>query len=252
MDVLVCIKRVPATGGRITLTDDDRAIDTKSLGFTVSPHEECAVEEAVRLIEQHGGASVVLTLGPPVAEEQLRDALALGIDRGVLLETEASWSAEATAEAIAIATVEQETPFDLLLFGNEAADTADHQVGIRVAQALGMPCVTGVKSLEVVDGRATARREGADGTEVYELDLPAVITVREGINVPRYPSIPGRIKAKKKEVAHMPVERPDETLEFLKLVMLPERPSEVKVLGTGPDTAPAVVDILLDLKLIVS
>ena len=149
MDVLVCVKRVPATGGRITLTDDERGIDTKSLGFTVSPHEECAVEEAVRITEQHGGSSVVLTLGPETAEEQLRDALALGIERGVLLETDEQWGPEATAEAIAVAIVEQETPFDLLMFGNESADAADYQVGIRVAHALDMPCVTGVKSLEI-------------------------------------------------------------------------------------------------------
>ena len=101
MDVLVCIKRVPATGARIALTDDGRHIDTKYLGFTVSPHEECAVEEAVRQIETHGGTSVALTLGPEAAIEQLQDALAIGIERAILLETDADdWDASATAAAI--------------------------------------------------------------------------------------------------------------------------------------------------------
>lgn len=250
MDVLVCVKRVPATGGRITLTDDERGIDTKSLGFTVSPHEECAVEEAVRITEQHGGSSVVLTLGPETAEEQLRDALALGIERGVLLETDEQWGPEATAEAIAVAIVEQETPFDLLMFGNESADAADYQVGIRVAHALDMPCVTGVKSLEIADGKAIARREGSDGIEVFELELPAVVTVKEGINVPRYPSIPGRLKAKKKEITRVAVERPEETIDSVKLILPPGRASQVEVLGTGKDAAAAVVDMLLDLKLV--
>lgn len=250
MDVLVCVKRVPATGGRITLTDDERAIDTRSLGFTVSPHEECAVEEAVRITEQHGGSSVVLTLGPEAAEEQLRDALALGIERGILLETEEQWGPEATAEAIAVAIVEQESPFDLLMFGNESADAADYQVGIRVAHALDMPCVTGVKSIEIADGKAIARREGSDGIEVFELELPAVVTVKEGINVPRYPSIPGRLKAKKKEIARVPVERPTESVDPVKLTVPPGRASAVEVLGTGKDAAAAVVDMLLDLKLV--
>ena len=82
MKILVCVKRVPMTGGRIVLTEDEQAIETKHLGFAISPHEECGVEEAVRLVEQHGGESVVLTLGPADAEEQLRDAMAIGIDRG--------------------------------------------------------------------------------------------------------------------------------------------------------------------------
>src|SRR5438094_10567709 len=88
MDVLVCIKRVPATAGQITLTPDGQDIDTRYLGFTISPHEECAVEEAVRMIEAHGGTTTVLTLGPEAAADQLRDAMALGIERAMLLETD--------------------------------------------------------------------------------------------------------------------------------------------------------------------
>lgn len=250
MNVLVCIKRVVATGGQITLTEDERNIDTKSLGFTVSPHEECAAEEAVRLVEVHGGGSTVLTLGPAAAEEQLRDAMAMGIDRGILLETDEVWGPEATAEAIAVAVVEQEAPVDLLMFGNEAADTADHQVGIRVAQALDLPCVTGVKQLEVEGERIVARREGPNGVEVYEVDLPAVVSVREGINVPRYPSIPGRIKAKKKEIVRVPVERGADGVERVKLIVPPARASQAQVLGEGADAAAAVVDLLFEMKLV--
>src|ERR1041385_7302337 len=88
MNILVCVKRVPQTGGRIVLTPDGQAIDTKFLGFTISPHEECGVEEAVRIVETQGGSSAVLTLGPAEAEEQLRDAMAIGIDRAILLETD--------------------------------------------------------------------------------------------------------------------------------------------------------------------
>src|ERR1700730_15980972 len=101
MNVLVCVKRVPATAGQITLTPEGQEIDERYLGFNISPHEECAVEEAVRLVEKHGGSSTVLTLGPEAATDQLRDAMALGVDRAILLETDGrEWDRTATAAAI--------------------------------------------------------------------------------------------------------------------------------------------------------
>src|SRR3989441_13146582 len=147
MRIAACIKRVPITGGRILLTEDARAINTQHLGFTMSPHEECGVEEAVRLIEANKGDSVVLTLGPPEAVDQLRDAMALGIDRAIHLQTDGQeWDGEATAAAIvgAIhADEEASGPFDLIIFGSESADAGGYQVGLRVAHALGRPCATG-------------------------------------------------------------------------------------------------------------
>ena len=125
MRILCCVKRVPITGGKMVLTADGQALETKHLGFTISPHEECAVEEAVRI----GGEVVVLTLGPAEAEEQLRDCMAIGADRGILLKTNGEeWDAQATAAAI-VDVIRGEEPFDLILFGNESADAAGYQVG---------------------------------------------------------------------------------------------------------------------------
>jgi electron transfer flavoprotein beta subunit len=248
VNILVCVKRVPATGGRITLTADGQDIDTRYLGFTVSPHEECAVEEAVRIVEAQGGSSTVLTLGPDVASEQLRDAMAIGIEKAVLLETDGGdWDPYATAGAIvdAIRALEAEHgPFDLLLFGNEAADTGDFQVGIRVATALGRPVVSGIKAIDAGDDKVVARREAEGGWEVFALPLPAVLGVKEGLNLPRYPSVPGRLRAKKKEIVRMtPAARPGgPTKERLRL---PESTgSAVEVIGEGPGAAPAVVELL--------
>ena len=254
MNILVCVKRVPATGDRINLTPDGLDIDTRFLGFTISPHEECAVEEAVRLVEAHGGSSTVLTLGAADAEEQLRDAMALGIDRAVLLETDGMpWEPAATAAAIVDAIRAREAadgPFDLILFGNEAADSGDYQVGIRVAVALDRPVVSGIKGLEIGSGSVAARRESGGGWEVYELPTPAVVSVREGINLPRYPSVPGRLRARKKEVERMaPVFRSggQATLRL----RLPERQdTTAEMLGTGPEAAPRVVELLRQLGLI--
>ena len=178
MNVLVCVKRVPATAGKITLTADEQAIDTRYLGFTVSPHEECAVEEAVRLIEANGGTSTVLTLGPDEATDQLREAMAVGIDRAILLQTDGGeWDAVATAAAITDAIRAREAadgPFDLILLGNEAADTGDYQVGVRVAVALDRPVVSGRRrgSRSATTAVAVRREAPGGGWEVYEIPRP--------------------------------------------------------------------------------
>lgn len=254
MRVLVAVKRVPMTGGRIVLTPDAQAIATEHLGFTISPHEECAVEEAVRLVEREGGESVVLTLGPPEAEEQLRDAMALGIDRAIHLVTDGEeWDGQATAEAIVEAVREEERtsgPFDLLLFGNESADAGGYQVGIRVAHALGRPCVTGLKAIGVGDGRVRCEQEVAGGRDVYEVPLPAVLTVKEGLNLPRYPSVPGRMRARQRPIARLEPQRPAPRLEKLRLVVPEGERKEAEVLGHGPDAAPRVVELLDHLGLL--
>jgi electron transfer flavoprotein beta subunit len=241
--VLVCVKRVPITGGRIVLTPDEQAIETRHLGFTISPHEECGVEEAVRLVEARGGEAVVLTLGPQEAEEQLRDAMAIGADRAIHLVTDGEeWDPQATATAI-VDAIEREA-FDLLLFGNEAADSGDYQVGIRVAHTLGLPCVTGVKRIAVDDGRVRLEREALGGRDVYELPLPAVATVLEGLNLPRYPSVPGRMRAKRKPIASSRPARPRAQLEKVRLTLPPGQGKQAEVLGEGPGAAPAVVEVL--------
>jgi len=253
--VLVCVKRVPATAGKITLTADEQAIDTRFLGFTVSPHEECAVEEAVRIVEAHGGASTVLTLGPEEAIDQLREAMAIGIDGAILLETDGSeWSSTDTATAIADAIRIHEAaegPYDLIMLGNEAADTGDYQVAVRVAVALDRPIVTGVKGLEIRDDAVVARREAtAGGWEVYEVPRPAVMSVREGLNLPRYPSVPGRLRARKKEIERIEPARADAATARIRLRVPVEQESAVEILGEGPDAAPRVVEVFRRLGLI--
>jgi electron transfer flavoprotein beta subunit len=251
VNILVCVKRVPATGGRIVLTPDGTDIDVRYLGFTISPHEECAVEEAVRIVEASGGSSVVLTLGPAEAEAQLRDAMAIGIDRAILLETDGrDWDPVATAGAIVESIRAQEAangPFDLILFGNESADSGGFQVGIRTAHDLDRPCVSGVKSLQIGagDGTVVARREApGGGWESFEVPLPAVIAVKEGINLPRYPSVPGRLRARKKEIeTSTPDWRPG-GLEKIVLRLPQTEATAAEVIGQGADAAPAVVDLL--------
>jgi electron transfer flavoprotein beta subunit len=232
----------------MVLTEDAQALDTKHLGFTISPHEECAVEEAVRIVEAVGGEVVVLALGPAEAEEQLRDCMAIGADRGIHLRTDASeWDAQATAAAIVDAVRAEGEPFDLILFGNESADAANYQVGIRVAYALGLPVATGLKKIELVGGTARVERDVGGARDVYEVPLPAVLTVLEGLNLPRYPSVPGRLRAKSKPIAVSEPQRPESKLEKLRLVVPEGQGKQAEVLGTGPDAAPRVVEVMQQL-----
>jgi|GEM_PF-27338 Electron transfer flavoprotein, beta subunit len=205
MRALVCIKRVPAPGARINVTADGQAVDATNLGFTMSPHEECALEAALALVEDHGGSVTALTLGPPEAEEQLRYAASLGVSAVVLLPIDGSdWDPQRTARAIATAIAgleSSEGAFDLVVFGNESADSGGSQVGVRVARALGRPMITGARGLAIADGVASVRREIDGVQEVYELPLPTVVGVKEGINLPRYPTMKGRLASREAVVA---------------------------------------------------
>jgi len=247
MRVLAAVKRVPMTGGRIVLTDDARAIDVRHLGFTVSPHEECAAEEAVQLVEAHGGSSTVLTLGPPEAEEQLRDLLAIGVDDAVHLVTDGEeWDPQASAAAIVAAVRAAPEPYDLLLFGNESADAGNFQVGARVAHALGLPYLPAVKAISVSGGAVRCEQEVPGGRDVYHLELPAVLGVREGLNLPRYPSVPGRLRAKRKPLAASSPAREPARLELRSLALPEGSGKQVEIL----DGAEAVVAVLGELGLL--
>jgi electron transfer flavoprotein beta subunit len=205
----------------------------------------------VRLVEQHGGEVTVLTLGPAEAEEQVRDSLAAGADRGILLATDGEeWDPQATAAVIVEAIAAERATggdFDLIVFGNESADSGNYQVGTRVAYALGRPMVTGLKGLSVEDGSVRCEQEVPGGRDVYVVPLPAVVSVLEGINLPRYPSVPAKLRARQKPVEKSTPERPEPRLEKVRLVVPPGQGKQAEILGTGPDAAPAVVEMMREL-----
>jgi electron transfer flavoprotein beta subunit len=242
-NVLVCIKRVPDAAGEVLLTADEQALDARFVGFTVSAHENCAVELAVRI-----GDATVLSLGPADTVEQLRGALGVGAKAAVLIEADpVGYGPADIAREIAAVVKAHEAEgktYDLILLGNDAADTGDFQVGIRLAYELGRPVVNGVRTVEVAGEVATARGDGIDGVETYEVPLPAVVTVLEGGVEPRYPTITGRMKAKKTPIETVEPRNQPRGPERVRLTLPPAQPSTVDVLGEGPDAAAAVVDLL--------
>ena len=212
------------------------------------------MEAAVQLNEAHGGETTVLSMGGPETEEQLRAAISVGINKMVLVPTDGSpMDPQQTAAALTSAIQDLEAAdgaFDLIIFGNESADQGGFQVGIRIAHALGRPMVNGIKGLdpdEAAEGHIIARREVDAGFEVFELPLPACVGVKEGINLPRYPTMRGRLASKKAEMETVDATADAGGQAQVKLKSPPEQVSETEVLGNGPEAAPAVVDILEEL-----
>jgi electron transfer flavoprotein beta subunit len=248
MEILVCVKRVPLLGSAAVLTDDATAIDTSRLGFTLSPHEECAVEAAVQLVEANGGSVTLLSLGTAESEEQLREQLAIGADRGIIALTDGTEpDPQATAAALVEAIRADGASFDLILMGSESADVAGYQTGIRVAHALGLPVVTNIKGLAIQGDTARCERAVGSEREVYNVQLPAVITVRDGLNIPRYPSVPGRIKARKKQVTSHEVTLAEPRIVKRRLVVPPASVKGTIVLGPDGTGAAALVEVFREI-----
>jgi electron transfer flavoprotein beta subunit len=248
MDVLVCIKRVPMVGTALILTEDGSELDTRRLGFQLSPHEENAVEAAVQLVELHGGSVTLLALGTAESEEQLREQLAIGADRAIIALTDGTEpDPQATAAGLVDAIRADGATFDVILLGSESADVGGYQTGIRIAHALGLPVVTNVKGLSIADGRARCERAVGSEREIYDVALPAIITVKDGLNIPRYPSVPGRIKARKKPVTTVEVTLTPARMSKHRLVVPPAKDKGTKVLEPTAAGAAVLVDVFREI-----
>lgn len=196
MNIVVCLKQTFDTEAKIKLTGDGK-IDGKGVSLIINPYDEFAVEEALRLKEQHGGEVTVVSIGGQQAQDALRQALAMGADKAVLVDPGAE-EIDEYATATILAKTLSGMDYDIILGGWRAIDDGSAQVAGRTAEILGLPVVNMVVKLEVQDGKAIATREIEGGTEVIEVSLPAVLTAQKGLNEPRYPSMKGIMKAKKK------------------------------------------------------
>ncbi len=237
MKIAVCVKRVPDSETRVKIGPDGKSLDEAGVKFVVNPYDEYALEEGLRR-----GSVTVFSLGPAAAQETIRTALAMGADRGVLLQTD-KVPADGFETAKALAGALKDGGWDLILFGKMAIDDYNHQVGPMVAELLGLPCVTAVARLEIEGAKGVAEREIEGGIEVVEFPLPAVLTADKGLNEPRYPALKGIMAAKKKPLEVKPVQVATGGIEMLALTPPPER-KEGKIVGEGPDAIPELVRLL--------
>src|SRR5882762_60321 len=246
MKIAVCIKRVPDSETRVKIGSDGKRLDEAGVKFVLNPYDEFAVEEALQRKEKAGSGEVaVMCLGPAAAAETIRTALAMGADRGVLLQTDAI-PADGFVTAQALAAELQGGAWDLILFGKMAIDDYNQQVGPMVAELLGLPCVTAVAHLEIdhTKGRGVAEREIEGGIEVVEFPLPAVLTADKGLNEPRYPALKGIMAAKKKPLEVKPVQfSAVGGIEIVALTPPPQR-KDGKIVGEGAGAVPELVRLL--------
>lgn len=240
MRIAVCLKRVPDTTTKIVIAGDGRSIDETGVKFVPNPYDEYAIEAAIQLKERVGsGETVVFSLGGDAAQETIRTALAMGIDRGVLLRSAGSADGLEVAKALAA----ELDGFDLVLFGKMAVDDYNHQVGPMVAELKGLPCITAVSHLTIDGGAVTAEREVEGGVEVATCALPAVLTTDKGVNTPRLPSLKGIMAAKKKPLEVKDVALGAGSLDVTGLALPPDRQAG-RIVGEGPDAVPVLVHLL--------
>lgn len=251
MNSVVCISHVPDTESRIKIAGN--RVDETGLKFIVSPYDEFALEEAIRLKEKSGGDVTVLTFGPDRAQQGLREALARGATKAMHIKGDVA-EADALGIARVLAAAIKSLPHDIVFFGKQGVGTDNGLVGPMVAELLGYPQVNVVTKLEVGDGKLTAHREIEGAEEVLEAPLPAVVTAQKGLNEPRYASLKGIMAAKKitidtKSIADLGLDENDVLRQRVVTVSL-ELPAE-KSGGRkidGSDPAAAAREILKYIK----
>jgi electron transfer flavoprotein beta subunit len=243
LKIAVCIKRVPDTETRIKVGLDGKSIDESGVKYVVNPYDEYAIEAALQLKEKAGsGEVVVIAMGTDASQETIRQALAMGADRGVLLKTDQR-PLDPLPAAKALAAEIKDGAFDLVLFGKLAIDDYSQAVGTMVGELLQMPSVSAVARLEVEGGALEAEREIEGGVEMVEASLPAVVTTDKGLNEPRYPALRGIMMAKKKPLDVKDVSVEVGGFEVLELALPPAR-AEGRIVGEGADAVPALIEAL--------
>jgi electron transfer flavoprotein beta subunit len=198
MDIVVLVKQVPDTESLVQIAADGLSIKKDDIKWVMNPYDELAVEEALRIKEAKGGTVTILSVGGQKAQETIRTALAMGADKGLLINDPAAEGGDALATAKILAAAMKNQPFDLIIAGQRAVDEDNYQVGAAVAELLGVPHVSLVVKAELLDGKIRCHRIVEGGTVVVEAPLPALFTTQRGLNDPRYASLPGIMKAKKK------------------------------------------------------
>ena len=249
MKIAVCLRRTPDTTAKIVIAAGGASIDETGVKFVPNPYDEYAIEAAIALKEKVGaGETVVVALGVDSVQETLRTALAMGIDRAVHLQGNAS--ADGLENARVLADHVRGGGYDLVLFGKLAVDDYGQQTGAMVAELLELPCATAITMLEIADGCATVEREVEGGVEQATCALPAVFTCDKGLNNPRLPSLKGIMAAKKKPFDIAPVTVAAGAVTVASLVLPPERAAG-RIVGEGAAAVPALMQLLVsDAKVI--
>jgi electron transfer flavoprotein beta subunit len=249
LNVLVCIKQVPAKDAPLAIAPDGTWIRESDIGFEMNEPDSFALEEALRLKEKHGGEVVALSMGPPRVTQTIKEALAKGADRGIHVMDDKFYSLDPLGAARSLAAAIQKEKFDLILTGLQSDDAGFGQTGVLLAELLGLPHATIIMQIEAMDGRLKLKRELEAGWfQWVELPLPAVLSIQSGINKVRYATLKGIMAAKKKEIASIPRESLGVNIEptqKLERIYVPQKTKKTEFLtGTPKEAAAKLVEKL--------
>lgn len=239
MNIVACVKRVPTTDAVVAVTADGQGLATDGLPYMVSFYDEIALEQAVQTKESLGGEVTVVTLGPASGSKEIRECLAKGADKAVVLTDDEWMTRDARATAKALAAELGVLGADVVFMGKVATDRDNASVGPMVATYLGCACVSDVIELELGEGKGTAKVETEAGIETVEFTLPAVLTAGKGLNEPRYAGLKGIMAAKKK-----PLEEKAPTLEANQAAVTSVTPPPERKEGRMVDDVAALVEAL--------
>ena len=243
MKIAVCVKRVPDMDVRFRIGADSASVDEAGVKFDLNDFDAWGVEAALKLRDANAGSEVtVISLGPDVVQETIRKALSMGADRGIQLKAD-KIPFDGLAIAKALAGELKAGSYDLILFGKMAPDSGNGVVGPMTAELLDLPCVSAISSLEIANGKGTAKRELEGAQEIVEFPLPAVLTVDEGLNQARLPSLKGIMAAKKKPLEVKPAQIPQPQVTVRKMDLPAERKAG-RIVGEGAGAVPELVRLL--------
>jgi electron transfer flavoprotein beta subunit len=241
MKIAVCISQVPDTTTKIKVGSDGKTIDPKDVTFIINPFDEFAVEEALKLKEKNGGETIAVSVGKESVKETLRKAFAMGIDKGVLVKTDAELDSFSIAKNLA--GVLKELNPEIILFGKQSVDYDGSQVGIMAAEFLGLPSISVVVDLTIDGKNVTAEREIEGGKEIVSSTLPVVICAQKGLNDPRYPNLKGIMQAKTKPIEEKEPSYTENKTQVISM-RLPKLKSKGKIVGTDVTAVPELVKLL--------
>jgi len=241
MKIAVCVNHVPDTETKIKIGADSLSIDRAGVNYMLSPYDEIAVEEGLRIREKFKGEVIILSLGADTHKETLRKALAMGADRAVLLKDDGV--RDSFGVAFGLAQELKALAPDVLLFGKQSIDYDDAQVGTLVAELLGLPSVSVVTKMEIQEGGVVCEREIEGGKEIVETKLPAVFLAQKGLNDPRYPSLKGIMSAKSKPIEEKSAAAADVRVETVRL-RKPAAKKPGRIVGTDRTAVAELIRLL--------
>lgn len=241
MKIVVCINHVPDTETRVKVGSDGKSLDKAGVNYILNPYDEFALEEALRMKEKHGGEVIAMSLGGDAHKETLRKALAMGVDKGVLLKDDSARDSLGVARVLSGALREMSP--DLIWVGKQSIDYDDAAMAGLVAELLNMPSVSVVVKVDIEHGKVLCEREIEGGHEVVEAKLPTVLAAQKGLNEPRYPSLKGIMAAKSKPIVEKTAGPGDVFVEVLQM-RKPEPKKAGKIVGTDVSAVPELVRLL--------